>query len=201
MLANILTGLGLSGSAGLNAYLPLLMLGLADRLNIVQLGSPFDALASIPVLSLVTFLLLIEMIADKIPAVDTINDVLNSFIRPAAGSILMSASTALDGQEASITLVIASILTGGISAGAVHGVKMVVRPGVTVSTGGLGNVFVSLLEDILSFFVSAFALLIPFLVLFFILSLIALVFWGRWERERTRRYFPKELPPAQKVIG
>ena len=93
-LSNIFTSFGLSASAGLNAYLPLLVVALVARFTtLVRLNQPFDALTNGWVIALLAVLTLIEVLVDKIPAVDTINDVIQTAVRPAAGAILFAASS------------------------------------------------------------------------------------------------------------
>jgi hypothetical protein len=190
-MESFLTGLGLSGSAGLNTYLPLLIMGVMARLEMMDLNKPYDQLSSYPIIALVTILLLIEMTADKIPVVDNINDIINTFIRPVVGALLFVASTAGIETNDPTLLTAASIIGGGLSAGSVHTAKATIRPGVTLTTGGMGNLFVSFFEDVVSFLVSIFAILIPFLVIFFSMSLVAILGWWIWDLRRTRRYFPK----------
>jgi hypothetical protein len=92
--AGILTSFGLSSSAGLNAYLPLLIVALLSRFtDLIRLNEPFDALESWWTIGVLIVLASIEFLADKIPVVDTINDVVQTLIRPIAGAILFAAST------------------------------------------------------------------------------------------------------------
>lgn len=191
---SILTGLGLSGSAGLNAYLPLLILGVMQRVKVVELAEPYDTIGHPLVLAILVVLLIIEMTADKIPAVDSLNDLINTGIRPAAGALLFTASTSTMQDTDPTLLTAASLLSGGISAGGIHAAKTAVRPGVTVSSGGMGNFFVSLIEDVISTMVSLFAVLLPFAVLLFAFSVVAIVGWWAWDWRRTRKYFGPEIP-------
>lgn len=189
-METFLTGLGLSGSAGLNAYLPLMIVGVMHRLNWMEVAAPYDQLSSIPALVIVFILMLVEMTADKVPAVDHTNDLINTFIRPVAGALLFLASTSGVDDNMNPTLMIAvSIMAGSISAGSVHGIKATARPAVTFSTFGFGNMFVSLFEDIVAFVVSLFAILLPFIVIFFALSGLSLTCWLVWDLRRTRQYF------------
>ena len=90
----ILTGIGLAAPAGLNAYIPLLALALADRATtLVTLHAPYDALSSNTGIAILILLLTIEVTVDKIPGVDHVNDIIQSFVRPAAGAIVALAST------------------------------------------------------------------------------------------------------------
>ena len=93
--SSIFTAFGLSASAGLNAYLPLLIVALLARFtSLITLGPPYDLLTNGWVMAVTAILLGIEVFADKIPAVDTANDILQTFIRPTAGAILFAASRA-----------------------------------------------------------------------------------------------------------
>lgn len=188
----LLTGLGLSGSAGLNAYLPLFIMGVMQRLGLMDLAEPYDNVGHPVVIGVLLVLLLIEMTADKVPAVDSLNDFVNTGIRPLAGSVLFTASTSSVESADPTMLTIMSILTGGLSAGSVHAVKAFIRPSVTVSTGGFGNIFVSLFEDGISAFVSVFAILIPFIVLFFTVSFVVLGVWFIWDYRRVKKHFPQQ---------
>ncbi|MCQ3931506.1 MAG: DUF4126 domain-containing protein [Chloroflexi bacterium] len=182
----ILSGLGLSTSAGLNAYLPLILMNLAAQAGIIDTkGVPAEVLTSKPALVVFLILLVIETVADKIPAVDSVNDIINTAIRPTAGALMMVVSTSgMSGQVDPEVLTIMSLLAGSASAGSVHAVKATARPVVTLSTAGMGNMVVSVLEDILAIFISLVALLIPFFVVFFMASFVGLILWWIWERQR-----------------
>jgi hypothetical protein len=190
-MEQFLTGLGLSGSAGLNAYLPLLIIGVMHRLNLMEVAEPYNMLSSPPILALLVILLIIEMTADKIPAVDHMNDMIQTAIRPAAGALLFVSSTSAVESTDPTLLTAASLLTGSISAGSIHMIKATARPAVAFTTFGFGNAIVSLFEDIISFTVSVFAILLPFVVIFFALSVFTLAWWLIWDIRRTRRYFPR----------
>lgn len=155
---------GLSTSAGLNAYIPLLIVALAARfpLNspLLQLSDPYNALGSWWAIGVLVVLLLIETFVDKIPAVDTINDVIQTFIRPTAGAILFAANANIITEISPVIAIIAGLLL----AGSVHAAKGTVRPAVTATTAGTGNWFVSIIEDIIAIFVSILSVLIPILM-------------------------------------
>src|SRR5689334_5149049 len=92
-VTQILAGFGLAGAAGLNAWLPLLIVGLAARFtNLITLHEPYSLLSNPWVLLALAILLGVEIFADKIPAIDTINDVIHTLIRPTAGAILFAAN-------------------------------------------------------------------------------------------------------------
>src|SRR5450759_5660692 len=119
-LFGIMTAVGLSASAGLNAYIPLMVVGvIAHYTSWIKLNPPYDILANAWVLIVVGVLLIIEMLADKIPAVNHINDIIQTGIRPAAGAIIFAASAH------AITNVnpVVAIICGVLVAGSVHAVK------------------------------------------------------------------------------
>ena len=79
----ILTGIGLAAPAGLNAYIPLLVLALADRATTrVTLHAPYDILSSNVGIAILVILLTVEVTVDKIPGVDHVNDLIQSFVTP-----------------------------------------------------------------------------------------------------------------------
>jgi hypothetical protein len=177
-ISNLLTAFGLSSASGLNAYIPLLSVALTARLtDWIKLSPPFDILANEWVIGALIVLLVIEMIVDKIPAADSLNDVIQTFVRPAAGAILFAAST----NALEVHPVLAAIL-GLVLAFSVHAVKATARPVVTASTGGLGNAFVSVGEDVVSAGVSIVALIMP-LIIGFLLAIV--VMWFVFFRQRA----------------
>ncbi|MET0898209.1 MAG: DUF4126 domain-containing protein, partial [Mycobacterium sp.] len=142
-MEQLLTGLGLSTAAGLNAYIPMLMLGLAARFtDLVNLPGGWSWLENGWVLTIVGVLLLIEMIADKVPALDSINDTMQTFIRPTAGGIVFGSGTAAqtgavtDPGEFARSGQWIPVVIGVVIALAVHLVKTAVRPAANVATAG-----------------------------------------------------------------
>jgi len=185
ILTNVLAAFGLSSSAGLNAYLPLLVVALAARFtNLVQLKAPWDALESPWVIGVLTVLLAVEFFADKVPAVNHVNDVIQTFIRPTAGAILFASTT----QVVTNMNPVVAIILGLLVAGTVHVAKSaVIRPAVTATTGGMGTPVVSLMEDFVALLVSLAAVIVPVLVAAIIILLTALAIWLMWRRMRSPR--------------
>lgn len=183
-LLNVFTAFGLSSSAGLNAYLPLLVVALVARFtDLITLNSPWDALESWWVIGVLTVLLLIEIFVDKIPAVDSINDGIQTFVRPVAGAILFAASAGVVGDAHPVLALICGLLV----AGGVHAVKATARPVVTATTAGVGNPVVSTMEDVLSLVVAVLAILLPVLGLVF---LFLVLFWFIRRKRRRQRDMP-----------
>ncbi|HKI54192.1 MAG TPA: DUF4126 domain-containing protein [Anaerolineales bacterium] len=180
LLTGIFTAFGLSASAGLNAYIPLLIVGLlAHYTNLITLNQPWDTLASPWIILMLCVLVIIEMLADKIPAVNHINDAIQTFIRPAAGAIAFAASANVV-TDISPVLALAS---GLLVAGTVHVAKSgMVRPAITATTGGAANVPVSIAEDVISTVLSVIAIIIPILIGTLLVVLASFIIWRIWER-------------------
>jgi hypothetical protein len=172
MLTQLLTGFGLAGAAGLNAYIPLLLVSLLGRFGIISLGSPFDVLTNRWVIGALSLLLTIEVIVDKIPAVDHLNDMLQTFIRPAAGALVFAGGSGAIGNVSPVLLVIAGLLT----AFGVHATKAAARPVINLSTIGVGAPVVSVVEDVFAVVASVSALVAPLLVLLLMVVLGVAVF-------------------------
>lgn len=182
-LFGILSAFGLSASAGLNAYIPLLIVGvIAHYTNWIKLNPPFDLLANPWILILISVLLIIEMLADKIPAVNHINDAIQTIIRPAAGAILFAASAETITDVHPLLALGCGIIIGG----SVHMVKSgAVRPAITATTGGTANVPVSITEDLIATILSILSIVFPTLIGVLIVLLVILI--AMWWRKRAQK--------------
>lgn len=178
--ANILAAFGLSSSAGLNAYLPLLVVALAARYtDLITLQGPWTALESPWTIGVLVVLLIVEFFADKVPAINHANDAIQTLIRPTAGAILFAASTDVVSNVHPVVAIVLGLLT----AGAVHVAKSaVVRPAVTATTGGVANPVVSMAEDLIALVLSVVAVVLPVLISAIIILLTALLLWWLWRR-------------------
>jgi len=176
---DIFTAFGLSASAGLNAYIPLLVISLIARFtNWIELTRPWDGLESWWVIGLLVILSSIEFFADKIPAVNHVNDIIQTFVRPVAGAVVFAASS----KVAEIHPILA-MAAGLLIAGGVHAAKAVaVRPAVTATTAGAGNVPVSIMEDLVSTLLSILSIVIPVLVAAIVILLVSFIIWWFWRR-------------------
>jgi hypothetical protein len=181
-LFGIFSAFGLSASAGLNAYIPLLVLSLLARFtHLITLKSPWDTLTSWWIIGLLLVLSLVEFFADKIPAINHINDAIQTFIRPTAGAIAFAASAnVISGVHPALALG-----AGLLVAGSVHLVKSAaVRPAVTATTAGAGNIPVSIAEDLISTLVSILSVVVPVVVACLLIIVTAWVVWLLWRRAR-----------------
>ncbi len=170
--------IGLALPAGLNAYIPLIVLGIAGRVEWVQLKAPYSLLGEWWVLAIMGVLLVVEFFADKVPVLDTANDVVHTIIRPLAGAIAFAGAS---GVVTRIDPTIAFII-GLLLAGSVHGAKAAARPVVNAATGGVGGPVLSLVEDFAALVSSIIAVLVPMLSLAIVVGFVAFIAWAlsRW---------------------
>lgn len=184
-MTGIFSAFGLSASAGLNAYIPLLIVALLARFTeLLQLSEPWDALTSWWVIGVIAVLGVIEFFADKIPAVDHINDIIQTIFRPVAGAIVFAAATNV---VTDINPVLSMVL-GLFTAGSVHAAKsLAIRPAVTAATGGLGDAPVSLLEDLTAVVISVLAVVVPVLVTCILIIVTSLVVMRIYRRGKDKQ--------------
>ncbi len=181
----IFSAFGLSASAGLNAYIPLLVVALLAKFtDLIELQSPWNTLESWWIIALLIVLGLIEFFADKVPAVNHVNDIIQTIIRPVAGAIAFAASAQI---ITDIHPVLAMAL-GLLVAGAVHVVKAAaVRPAVTATTGGAGNIPVSIAEDVVSTILSIVSAVMPVLITVVLILLTSWIIWLLWRRANREK--------------
>ena len=174
-LLQVFSAFGLSASAGLNAYIPLLVTALLAKFtDLIHLQEPWDALTSWWIIGLLIVLVLFETVLDKIPVVNHFNDVVQSLIRPTAGAILFAASANI------ITEVhpVLSLGLGLLISGSVNLVKSAaVRPAVAAGTAGVGNVPVSIMEDVTSTGISILAIAVPIAMVGIVILLVGWILW------------------------
>jgi hypothetical protein len=195
----LLTGIGLATSAGLNAYIPLVMIGMLGRYtHLITLPPAWHWLENGWVLIILCGLLVIEFIADKIPVVDHVNDLVQTVIRPTAGGIAFGAATS------SQTVTVQDpgtfftshqwvpIVSGLVISFIVHSMKASARVGVNATTAGLGAPVASTAEDFFSASMSFVAILFPILIVVFLVVLVW-IFVARRRRRRRRKAEKAEL--------
>ncbi|HET8779455.1 MAG TPA: DUF4126 domain-containing protein [Agromyces sp.] len=181
-MLELLTGTGLALAAGLNAWIPLVIIGGLDRFTgLVELPPAWAWLSNEWVLLILVGLLVLEFIADKIPGVDSVNDVIQTVVRPTAGGIAFGAGTdattrAVTDPEAFFTTQQwIPVAVGVVIALGMHLIKAVARPVVNTMTAGIGAPVASAAEDAGSVAFAFAALLAPLLVLLGIALVVVLV--------------------------
>ncbi len=176
----LLSALGLSGAAGLNAYIPLMLIAALARSGAVHLAAPFDVLGSWWALTALGVLLAIEIVVDKVPGADHVNDVVQTFVRPAAGAVLFASQSGVAGlSHPGIAFGCGLVLALGV-----HATKAAARPVVNAATLGVGAPVISTAEDVLSAATSVIAVFLPFLMGVVVVAFLVLAFWV-WSRRRA----------------
>lgn len=195
-----LTGTGLATAAGLNAYIPLLVIGVLARwTDLMNLPAGWEWLENGWVLAVLAVLLALEVVADKVPGVDSVNDIVQTVVRPVAGGIAFGAGSS--SQTAVVTDPQAfvesgqwvPVVVGIVLALVVHGAKATVRPVVNVTTFGAGAPVASTVEDATSVGLSFAAILAPLLVLVALVGLV--IVWFRFRARRRRGAAARETSP------
>lgn len=180
-LPTLALAIALAASAGLRAWLPLLLAGGLARFGVLDLGSSFQFLASNKALVLFGVATAVELIGDKIPAVDHVLDVIGTPLRPAAGALL--AASVLGTVSDPLTSIVLGTAVGAPSALVPHAAKSALRLASSAATAGLANPLLSLLEDAISVVTFVLAILAP-LVVVAVLGL-TLYLASRWLRRRA----------------
>lgn len=188
VISTLFSAFGLSTAAGLNAYIPLLVVGVLGRYapGLVQLSAPFDILTNPWVLIVLGLIAILDFIGDKIPAVDHTLHAVGTVLNPVAGAIVALAANSDAGSINPILVAICGLLL----AGGAHAARATARPLATATTAGIGNPILSFIEDGASLVLSVLAIILPvlafILVLIFALGVFLLLRWmfGR-RRQRT----------------
>jgi hypothetical protein len=180
-IGSVFAAFGLAGAAGLNSWLPLFAAALLDRLDVVELASPFDELSSTTGLVVLAVLLVADFVGDKVPVVDHVLHAVGAVVAPVAGAVLFAGQTGLETEIPTG----AAAAAGALLAGSVHGARATVRPASTASTAGAGNPVVSLVEDLTSAFLTMVAFILPVLAFLLVVGVLVALAFG-WRRLRAR---------------
>ncbi|WP_431974062.1 DUF4126 domain-containing protein [Micromonospora haikouensis] len=190
----VLTGTGLAASAGLNAYIPLLTMGLLARYtDLIDLPGGWQWLGNGWVVAILAVLLTVEVVADKVPVLDHVNDVVQTVVRPTAGGLAFGAGSTSETVTVSDPGSFFSsndwvpVVTGVLIALGVHLLKSAARPVINATTAGFGAPVASTAEDATSVVMSLVAIILPVLVLAFLLGLVAFTVWFLRRRRGRRR--------------
>lgn len=190
-----LTGMGLSAAAGLNAYIPFLIVALLSKFtDVITLPQSYAWIESWWAIGVGAVLLLAEVLLDKIPAVDSVNDAVQTFIRPSMGGLIFAATSAAESIDKSTWMSDhpwVGIVLGVVVSGLVHTGKTAARPAINAGTLGFGAPVASTVEDGTSVGLSLVAVFLPVLVIVVLIALAWLLVWlwlkvRRWRRRRGR---------------
>jgi len=188
VLVHVAMGVALSACAGLRAFLPLFVVGLAGRFDWVPLSGSFEWLSDWPALVVFGIAVVVELVGDKFPAVDHLLDSMQTIVKPIVGAMLMLTVVS---DWAPLYLTLVWIILGGTLAGVVHLTKAKLRFASTVTTAGMGNPVLSVSEDAGALAGTVGALLFPVAVALLVLVTIV-VTWFALRRLLRRRAAPPQ---------
>lgn len=179
----MLSAFGLSGAAGLNAYVPLFLVGLLYHFDKIQLAQPFDLLGEPWALGLVAVLGLLDLVGDKIAGLDHILHLVGAVVSTAAGALLFASQSGVAEVPPSVSMALGFLVSGGV-----HATRSAVRPLATASSAGIANPIVSTVEDISSATLSLLAIFAPILVVvvFGVLIMVAINFFRKRQSTKLR---------------
>jgi len=172
-ISTLAVGLGASWVSGINLYAAVATLGLLGRFAHLKLPGELDVVTNWWVIGVALFLFVVEFIADKVPLVDSVWDVIHTFIRIPAGAVL--AATAFGDFDRSVQVI--ALLVGGSLALSSHGTKAATRALLNTSPEPFSNIVVSLAEDVLAVGSILLAVFLPVMVFFVIGAGVALSIW------------------------
>ncbi len=181
-VSTVALAVALAASAGLRAWLPLLITSALARADVVRLGESFEFLATTPALVLFSIATLVEIVADKVPVVDHALDSVSTIVRPASGALL--AAAVMWRAEDPLLAAVLGIVVGAPVALAPHVVKSGTRAASTAATAGTANPLLSLAEDVASAALAIVAFVVPVLALVALVAL-AVAVWRRLRRSKA----------------
>jgi peptidoglycan/LPS O-acetylase OafA/YrhL len=181
-MLELVTGTVLATAAGLNAYIPLLGLGLVSRFTeLVQLPAAWSWIENEWALGVLGVLLVVEVLVDKFPALDSVNDVLQTVVRPASGGIVFSAGSSsdtfavADPAEFVTSAQFWPFVLGVLIALVPHVLKAVARPVINALTAGAGAAVSSTLEDLGAVVLTVLAVIVPVLALVLLVAVVVVL--------------------------
>jgi hypothetical protein len=200
--ASVCLGISLAASAGLRAFLPLLVTALGARFEWLPggLSQSLSWLAETPALVALSIAVVIEVLADKVPALDHLLDTIQIPVRTAAGMLAFVAVVA-PSSPGWVTALL-SLVAGG-AALSVHATKSFVRIGSTTATAGVANPVLSLFEDILCLVASVLSVLLWVFAAFVAMVALAWMVFGvrKLMKLRGKKTAPEACPTTKTRPG
>lgn len=173
LVSQIALGISLSACAGLRAFLPLLVMGIFQRLGYIQVNPAFQWIGSTPSLVIFGTATFAEILGDKLPVVDNALDTMETFVKPVVGTILFA--TAIVKMSPMLAVVLGLIAGGSISE-VIHFKKAAIRGGSTTLTAGVANPVLSFIEDITTAAGTALSFLAPLIAACIALIVLLIAF-------------------------
>lgn len=179
--------LGSAWTSGINLYATVTVLGLLQKFGYARLPGGLDVLDNWWIIGVAAFLYAVEFFADKIPYLDSIWDVVHTFIRVPAGLIVAYAAT----NKLDPSIYIPAALLGGSLAFSSHGTKAAIRMVANLSPEPVSNWILSITEDIIAFIGIFLAVFAPAIIAV-VLVIFALFFL--W-------FFPKVIRAIRRIFS
>jgi len=183
-LVGICIGIGLSAASGFRLFVPLLVLGIANRMDIVPLGESFEWMGSLPAITAFSVAVVVEIAAYYIPWLDNLLDTIATPAAVGAGTLITFAMVPEFSPFVKWSL---ALIAGGGVAGTVQAGSVAARGTSTASTGGVGNPVVSTVELAGSFALSLLSLALPVVALILVLVLCFFLLRASWRFYRRRQ--------------
>jgi uncharacterized protein DUF4126 len=165
--------MGTAWTSGINLYATVAALGIANRLDMIQLPQNLEVLSHPGVIAIACIMYFIEFFADKVPYLDTGWDALHTFIRVPAGAILAARSLG----DLNPALELMALLAGGSIALIAHATKATTRLAINASPEPFSNWAASITEDLTVFGSLWLMFHHPIVMIILVLVFLALVAW------------------------
>jgi len=189
--------MGSAWLSGLNLYVTVLTLGLLQRFHVAQLPGDLGYLSHTWILVTAGLLYAVEFVADKIPAVDSVWDMIHTFIRIPAGAVL--AATAFAHFDPGVRMI--ALLVGGGIALSSHGTKAATRLAANASPEPFSNAILSLVGDALTVGGTLLMAVHPAVLVGVVLvAVIISVLFFRWVMQSLRRLFRRGPAAAPQTV-
>lgn len=172
-LSTLSLALGSAWTSGINLYATVSMLGLLQKFAGVKLPGGLEALDNWWIIGIAGGLYIVEFAADKIPYVDSVWDVVHTFIRVPAGAVVAYAATS---QLDPVVTISAALLGGGL-AFASHGTKTAARVTANLSPEPISNWTLSIVEDVMAFVGTLLAVFAPIVIAVILIVFLILFLW------------------------
>ena len=179
--------LGSAWTSGINLYATVTVLGLLQKFGATKLPGGLDVLDNWWIIGVAGGLYLVEFLADKIPYVDSVWDVVHTFIRVPAGAVVAYAAT---NQLDSSIYVPAALVGGGLALGS-HGTKAALRVGANLSPEPVSNWILSVVEDAIALIGTLLAVFAPFIIVPILAVFVCAVVW----------FFPKVYRAIRRLFA
>jgi Domain of unknown function (DUF4126) len=165
--------LGTAWTSGINLYATVTILGMLQKFGATKLPMGLTVLDNWWIIGIAGFLFAVEFFADKIPYVDSVWDVIHTFIRVPAGAVMAYAAT----NEMNPTVATIATLLGGGLALSSHGTKSALRATANLSPEPFSNWILSLAEDAIAIVGSFLAVFAPILIAIVLVIFVIIFGW------------------------